>query len=103
MGNVVVAVPKRVTKESLRPYASGGLGLMQPKAEDFLGVFPVDRSLLGMNVGGGVIGFITRRTGVRWDIRRFRTVKGKEDSGAFANASARLSYWRGTMGLVIRY
>jgi hypothetical protein len=103
MGNVVLAAPRGLTRESLRPYVSGGLGLIRPSADDFLQQFPIDSNLLGMNIGGGATGFLTARTGLRWDLRRFRTVKGTDEEGMFTPGSTRLSFWRATMGVVIRY
>jgi hypothetical protein len=103
MGHVVIAVPLHVTGESLRPYVSGGLGMVRPRFDDFLGVFRAEQNLLGMSLGGGLIGFFTERTGIRWDIRRFRTVKGVDESATFTADSTRLSFWRGTVGVVLRY
>ena len=103
MGNVMVALPQGITRESLRPYLSAGLGAIRPKIEDVLGFFPADRVLLGMDAGGGAAGFLTRRTGVRWDLRYFRAVKGQDAAGTFTSGSTRLSFWRATMGVVVRY
>ena len=64
LGNVVVAAPLNLTRESLRPYASAGWGLMRAVSETDL---PFSRNLSAFNVGGGVIGMLSRRTGVRWD------------------------------------
>ena len=56
-----------------------------------------------MNLGGGAVGFLTRDTGLRWDVRYFRSIKGEDTSGTFTSGETRLNYWRGTMGVVIRY
>jgi hypothetical protein len=102
-GHVILAMPRTVTRESLRPYLSGGFGLIRVRLEDRGDVFSADANLLGLSVGGGVIGFVTTRTGLRWELRYFRAVQGEVPSGGFASGLTRLTFWRGTMGVVIRY
>ena len=72
MGNVVVTAPLGWTRESLRPYVSGGAGLIRASANDTSDVFSYRRNLGGYNVGGGVVGFLTPFTGVKWDVRYFK-------------------------------
>lgn len=104
MGNVVIATPISLTGDSLRPYVSGGLGLMRTRVEDVLDIFSTNRSLVGINVGGGAIGFLTDRVGVRWDLRYFRSVGDLDEEGSpVAFGSARLSFWRANMALVLKY
>jgi hypothetical protein len=101
LGNVVVAAPLHLTRESLRPYASAGWGLMRATAElDPRVGLSYSRNLSAFNVGGGVIGMLSRRTGVRWDLRYLRGI-GSAD-GDTLTGGARLTYWRASMGLVIR-
>jgi hypothetical protein len=54
-----------------------------------------------MNLGGGAIGFITARTGVRFEIRHFRSLEREENPFTSESASL-LSFWRATVGVVIR-
>jgi hypothetical protein len=100
MGNVVVTAPLGWTRDSLRPYVSGGAGLIRASAEDNGGILTFHRNLGGYNLGGGVVGFITPFTGVKWDARYFKAW-GPNEGTAFG--SARISYWRATMALVLRY
>ena len=101
-GNVIVAAPLAITRESLRPYFVGGVGLLQARSKHAGGLFPVDRNLLGLDVGGGAIGFLTPRTGVRFDLRHFKAISGED--GPFARPGvSRLSFWRATAGLTIAY
>jgi len=101
-GNVIVAVPRSVTGYSLRPYVIGGLGLTH-SAISYLGVVPdpVDDNSLAFNVGGGAIGFLTQRTGVRFELRHFRTF-GRQPNEVTLEESSKLSFWRFTVGVVIR-
>jgi hypothetical protein len=47
-GNVLFAVPRAITRDSLRPYALVGLGLIHVGIDDSLGILPVDTNLAGM-------------------------------------------------------
>ena len=53
------------------------------------------------NVGAGAIGFLTPRTGVRFELRHFRTFD-REPSEVSADVAPKLSFWRATVGVVIR-
>jgi hypothetical protein len=101
-GSVIVAVPQRVTGYSLRPYVVGGLGLIHSNI-NYDDVFPTaaDNSL-GFNVGGGAIGLLTPRTGVRFELRHFRTFEREVNEARLDELLPRLSFWRFTVGVVIR-
>ena len=99
-GNVIVAVPLSVSEYSLRPYAIGGVGLIHSGISYVLQA-PVDDNSMGFNVGGGAIGFLTRRTGVRFELRHVRTFE--REPSEFGDVGARVSFWRFTVGAVIRY
>ena len=98
MGNVLIAVPKRITRDALRPYAVAGIGLVHVGIKDKVNVFPVDGDLLGMSIGGGAIGHLTNRTSLRFDVRHIRNIGG--GSGDVPSLGAtRISYWRATAGV----
>jgi len=103
MANAVLTTPRRWTEYSLRPFVSAGLGLLHasqtPEAADR--GLPVRASMAGFNVGGGAIGFLTTRTGVRFDLRYSSTLRGT-DQGLMAIGPARLHYMSASVGLVIR-
>ena len=101
-GNVIVAAPLALTRESLRPYVVAGLGLMQARNKQVAGFFPVEEDLLGLSIGAGAIGFVSERTGLRFDARHIKAISGVD--GRFARPGvSRLSFWRATAGLAIRY
>ena len=100
-GSVIFALPLSVTRESLRPYAIAGLGLMHAAVQDAVNFSDVRENMLGYNVGGGAIGMISPRTGLRFEIRHFRSVENAPNV-LTGEDSARLSFWRATVGVVIR-
>lgn len=99
-GSVIIAVPQSITGYALRPYVVGGLGLMH-SGITYLFFDPVDDNSLGLNIGGGAIGFLSPRTGVRFELRHFRTLEDATNP-ATGEVSTRLSFWRFTVGVVIR-
>jgi hypothetical protein len=101
-GHVLLAAPLALTRESLRPYLVGGLGLLQGRSRHAAGVFPLNEDRLGLSVGGGAIGFVTDFTGLRFDVRHIKAISGSDGPLARPGVS-RLSFWRATAGLVIRY
>lgn len=100
MGNVIVAVPRTITGYSLRPFISGGVGLMQVKIDDVADLLPVNSSLFGINVGGGAIGPLTNLVDVRLELRWFRSVTSGRETPVFPGTA--LSFWRAAVGLTIR-
>ncbi len=101
-GSVIVAAPLAVTRESLRPYLALGIGLMQARSKHAAGVLPVDENLLAVNVGVGATGFLTDRTGLRFDLRHFKSL-GAADVATTPPGASRLSFWRATAGVTLRY
>ena len=105
MGNVVITAPRRWTEFSLRPFVSGGFGWLNvsqtPKQPEAL---PFDANIAGFNVGGGAIGFLTARTGVRFDVRYFSSIRpGDETAIAFGEGDhVRLRYVTASIGIVFR-
>jgi hypothetical protein len=101
-GNVVIAMPRRLTTYTLRPYFVGGAGLVHVSSEPAFGVLNVSSTLPVMDVGGGVTGFLTRQIGVSWDVRHFRSLGTGEERGQ-SFGPEQLSFWRANMAVAIRY
>jgi hypothetical protein len=102
MGNVVVTAPRRWTEYNLRPFVSGGFGLMRiSKQEPIDDLLSFTENLLGYNIGGGAIGFFSRSTGVRFDARYYGTVHGSY-RGPFALGDVQVRYMTLSVGVVIR-
>jgi len=103
-GNIVIALPRRLTQYTLRPYFVGGVGLMRARIDhqEFEAV-NVASTLPAIDVGGGATGFLTDRVGLSWDMRYFRSISGKTELRGLSVAAERLSFWRANMALAIRY
>ena len=100
-GNVIVAAPLRVTGYSLRPYLIGGLGLIHSGITYQAPLDPIADYSFGMNIGAGAIGLLTPRAGLRFELRHVRTFSS-DINDATGESGARLSYWRATIGVLIR-
>jgi len=108
MGNIVLTAPRKYTEYFLRPFVSGGFGLLRvaktdvtpPNAEE---VFPLEANFAGFNIGGGVIGFFSQNTGVRFDVRYFSTLHETErDAPITFGDPIHLRYMTLSVGVVIR-
>lgn len=102
MGNVLFSVPMDHGGPGIRPYVTGGIGLMKTNVEDLLEIASVSRSDLGMNVGFGAIGFLSGSFGIRGDFRYFRTLTGEDDE-VFDLILGHLSFWRASGGATFRF
>jgi hypothetical protein len=100
MGNVLVTLPQRWTEYGLRPFVSAGFGLMHAQRTDLSDVFPVNVNVAGFNVGGGAIGFLTDRTGLRFDFRYHTTLNTKTDAPSIG--PVHLRYFTASVGIVFR-
>jgi hypothetical protein len=99
-GSIIAALPLSVTRESLRPYVVGGLGLMRASVEDLINLNE-SGNWLGMQIGAGAIGFISDRAGVRFDLRHTRALS--RDTTLRGERTSKLSFWRATVGVTLRY
>jgi hypothetical protein len=102
MGNIVLTIPRSWNEYGLRPFVSGGIGLLHASANDARDLLPVSANLLGYNVGGGAVGFLTERTGMRFDLRYFSNLKPSDDPD-ISIGQVQLSYWTGSVGVVFRF
>jgi len=98
MGNIVVGAPLG----GVRPYASGGLGLISSRVDNPSQFFNKATSNdLGMDVGGGVM-FLGGNVGVRGDLRYFRSLNNNDDNTIdFSLGSFR--FWRGSVGVTFKF
>jgi hypothetical protein len=86
---------------SVRPYVSGGAGLMHEVVTTAVAGERVANDDFGLNLGAGVMALPRRSVGVRGDVRYFRNLVNNAtatsvDFGAF-------HFWRASIGLVIGF
>jgi hypothetical protein len=103
-GGLLVTLPLSVTRESLRPYATAGLGFMDASVDYSVDdVFRDEPSghFATVHVGGGAIGFVSPDVGFRFDLRHVTSLNRGQDELTNAPTS-RLRFWRLTVGLALR-
>ena len=97
MSNLVVNVPAG----PVRPYLSGGFGLMRTKVEPNLAsLLSTDNMSFGFDIGGGVMIFLPSHMGVRVDYRNIRSASEMTIAG-FTVPGQKLSFSRLAFGLVL--
>jgi len=99
MANLVVGAPLG----AVRPYASGGVGLVKTRVTDldqFVG--EIDSTDFGINVGGGIMGFFNDNVGIRGDIRFFRSLRDADINGLDIELGG-FKFWRGTLGVTFKF
>jgi hypothetical protein len=101
-GNAVIAAPLALTRESLRPYVVAGVGWMDVVAQSAANFVPIDTDMVAFNVGGGAIGMLGNRTGLRFEVRRFINIDD-DTASRMSFGRARLKFWRATVGVTLRY
>jgi hypothetical protein len=104
MGNVTVGIPFDRTRGSgIRPYVTGGLGLIRARIESPFYGYSVANNDVGVNFGGGVTGFLGEHVGVRADLRYIRSLEDDNSTNPFGQIDlGRFHYWRTSFGLVLR-
>ena len=104
MGNLLIGVPIGGQHGvGFRPYAVGGVGLVKSRIGSTGDFFSVDSSNWGFNVGAGAMFFFTDKVGLRGDVRYFRALEDVEPLDDLNIGLANFHFWRGTLGLTIRF
>ena len=98
MGNLIFASKSG----GVRPYASGGAGIMRSKVDDPQGFFNnVSTSDVGLDAGAGLI-VGSANVGLRGDVRYFRSLKNNDSTGVDL-ALGDFRFWRGTLGITFKF
>jgi opacity protein-like surface antigen len=104
MGNVLIGVPVGgQTGPGVRPYAVAGAGLLSTRVQDADELFEVENNDFGINLGAGVMGFMTDNVGFRGDIRYFRAFSEDEGNDVVDFDLSDFDFWRGTVGVTFRW
>ncbi|HEY2908153.1 MAG TPA: outer membrane beta-barrel protein [Vicinamibacterales bacterium] len=108
MGNVIFAGGTeqqfgRRGGSSMRPYVSGGIGVMHETVTTSNAANKISNNDLGVNAGIGVMGVTRRNIGIRVDLRYFRDLVDHTvgnttniDFGAF-------HFWRASIGVMFGF
>jgi opacity protein-like surface antigen len=100
MGNARVALPARAR---LRPFASAGVGVMQPNIAEPGGLARVDATKFAWNAGGGVVTMLTDRVGIRADVRYFRATDDAGSMNAFGIKFDGFDFVKTTVGVAFSW
>ncbi|MBA2356578.1 MAG: outer membrane beta-barrel protein [Acidobacteria bacterium] len=88
----------------LRPYGAAGAGWVRARIGGDSGFIRANEGSVGFNVGGGLLSMVTDHLGVRGDVRYFRSLRVLDGESEFFNlGNEKLSFWRATAGLTIRF
>ena len=88
----------------LRPYASGGVGIIRTRIDTPGDLFEVNSSNFGFNAGAGIAGFFSDNIGLRGDVRYFRAFDDIDvDDDDLDISLGDLRFWRGTVGITFRF
>jgi len=99
MGNLVIGA----SGGPVRPYVSGGAGLLKSKVDSAGQFFTgIDSTNWGINAGGGVMAFFSHNVGIRGDLRFFRSLSNA-DPGNLEFKLGDFKFWRGTVGLSLGF
>lgn len=101
MANLMLSAPSNTP--ALRPYASGGIGIIRTKATSVDNFFDLSENSFGVNVGAGLIGQISDHVGVRGDVRYFRSIQDSDGGDSIDLDLGGFNFWRGTVGLSFRF
>ena len=101
MGNVLFSAP---SGSGIRPYASGGLGLIRASVQSATGLFnDLSTNDLGVNIGGGLNANFNDNVGIRGDLRYFRSLQDSEADNDFDLSLGSFDFWRGSVGLTFKW
>jgi hypothetical protein len=119
MANIIFAVPLGAEAQ-FQPYISGGVGGIQLQATVFnlalanptgappIGTSDGDRTRLGSDIGGGIMGF-AGTVGFRADVRYYKvpvdtTFQSTSAVGLFTEGLlSGLNVWRANIGVAVRW
>lgn len=97
MGNLVLGAPSG----AVRPYVSGGVGLLKSKVDDAGQFLDASRNDLGYDLGAG-LGFYGGNVGLRADVRYFRSLQSNDDDSVDFSLG-NFKFWRGTVGVSFKF
>lgn len=103
MANLIVGAPIGGMGTGVRPYASGGVGLLRANVDDVDDFFDIDTNAFGMNAGAGVMVFLRDNVGLRGDVRYFRSLEDTGEGDDIDFGLGRFDFWRTSLGIAFRF
>lgn len=101
MVNLIVGAP--LGSPGVRPYVSGGVGLIRRSIDSVDQFFDIDDNAFGANVGVGLHTFFTDNVGVRIDARYFRSLQDYDAGDGVDLDFTDFDFWRATAGVSFRF
>jgi opacity protein-like surface antigen len=102
MANVRAALPFGKGGK-LKPFVSGGVGLVRPSLTEAGAATTVESNKFGWNVGGGVTAFLNDRVGITGDVRYIRAMAKDEEPNPFGVQFDGLDFWRTAVGVTFKW
>jgi hypothetical protein len=109
MANVVVAGGSggrfggRRRTTTVRPYLSGGVGIMHEVVTTDVPANKIANNDLGLNLGAGVMAFTSRSVGVRADVRYFRDLIDSQSGNTTNIDFGSFHFWRASIGVILSF
>jgi outer membrane protein W len=103
MANLLLGAPMGGDNASIRPYVSGGAGLLRSNVTDADDFFTVANNDFGVNVGAGVMAFFNDHAGIRGDVRYFRSLTDPDEDNEFDIDFGSFDFWRATAGVTFKF
>lgn len=101
MANFILGVP--IGAPGVRPYISGGGGLLRTRVSSADDFFNVDDNSFGVNAGAGVMVFVRENFGLRGDLRYFRSLRDNDPGDGTDVMLGTFDFWRATVGATFRF
>jgi hypothetical protein len=101
MSNIVIGAP--LGAPGVRPYVVAGAGLIRTRVRDAADLFDLDDNSFGIDVGGGVVGFVRENVGIRADLRYFRGLRDRDGGEGIDFGLGSFDFWRASVGATFRF
>jgi opacity protein-like surface antigen len=102
MANAIVGIPVGGQRGGgIRPYVTGGAGLLRTNVPAIGDALDFSSNDFGINLGFGVMGFVSDHVGFRGDVRYLRSLQ-KDDSAPINLGLGNFDFWRWNVGVTFR-
>ena len=90
-------------RTSLRPYVTGGAGVMHEVVTTAVAANRISNNDLGLNLGAGVMVFTSRSVGMRGDVRYFRDLMDTQSGNTTNIDFGSFHFWRASIGVILAF